>query len=464
MTREELQAEQEKYLQAYDEIKQELLQIPGVVDVGVGVKETDDKLTTQLAYRVYVEEKLPESELAPEHVIPPTIYGFRTDVIKERKRQVMIGFNDENDSKNYKTKVGGIRIKSENGGAGTLGCFCRRTSDNKVVFLSNHHVLFAGSATIGSAVGQPEVKGSLCCKCNKIGVIADGAPRPIDCAIATLDSGVPFFPKIKKIKRNDGTTELSGVITGSADALVTDEVWKVGEITGLTRGTIAQVAPDLEIHTLAPFDIFAEQGDSGSVVVRRLDGKVVGLFKEINIATGFLSYATPIQAVIDAMHITIIPTDETQNFGDAAEPDEEESDLAGVPAESPFAALAQRIEASPKNGLLVQMNKKHQSECLDLVNHRRAVTVAWQRNHGPTFLAALGRSAKEPTYRLPSEIEGVTREQALREILGALAMNGSPRLRADIEAYRDLLIEIVNTNETVDELLKALQGITLATA
>jgi hypothetical protein len=463
-SREEWIQEQEAYLKEYDKIKQELLQIPGVVDVGVGIKETDGGLTKEVAYRVYVEEKLPESNLSSEHIIPKTIHGFRTDVIKQRDERHLIGFNDENDEKNYKTKVGGICIGSKNGGGGTLGCFCRRNSDNQVVFLSNHHVLLAGQAVVGSPVGQPDYKEKCCCVCNKIGVIAAGTPPPTDCAIATLDSDIPFFPKIRKIKNADGTTELSGVIAGPGVAVMNDEVWKVGQRTGLTRGTISQITPKIEIHPLAPFTKIGDHGDSGSVVVR-LGGDVVGLLRSRDNATGNLGFATPIQDVLTAMNITIIPTDETQNFGDLAAFEEEAVDLvAQIPADSPFAALAQRIQSMEGGQQLLQIVATHRSECLDLVNHRRAVTVAWQRNQGPTFLAALGRSAKEPSYRIPHEIQGVTREQALNGILQALAAHGSEALRADIAAYSDLLIGIVTNNDTVDELLEALQEIVLEPA
>src|ERR1022692_3134628 len=133
-TREQWAAEQASHMQALEGIRQRLLRIPGVVDVGVGLKETDGKLTETVCFRVFVREKLPADSLPPDQVIPKTIDGFATDVIKVRDQKQLIGFKDENDEKNYSVKVGGIQIGNDKEKhLGTLGCFCRLTTDNSVV-------------------------------------------------------------------------------------------------------------------------------------------------------------------------------------------------------------------------------------------------------------------------------------------------------------------------------------------
>ncbi|HUH06225.1 MAG TPA: hypothetical protein VML96_00325, partial [Egibacteraceae bacterium] len=267
--------------EVFDEVDRELRQIPGVVEVGIGLKRRGGELTDVVAFRVYVEEKLPISELPPEQVIPAEIRGFPTDVIKRYDRLPATGFDDEDDWKNYPTKVGGIRIGSrDSGGTGTLGCFARRNSDSKTVFLSNHHVLMAGSAVVGSEVGQPKYTRSCCCTCNSIGVVA-GGDETLDCAIATLNDGVAFIPKIRKIRRADDTVEQSGIISGTGAAVLAAEVWKVGARTGLTRGIVEQTAPDVVIDPLAAFPRMAYFGDAGSVAID-LFGEVIGLVKEID--------------------------------------------------------------------------------------------------------------------------------------------------------------------------------------
>jgi len=462
-SRERWAEEQEQILKIYDEVKQELLRIPGVVDVGVGVKETDGGLTEEAAFRVYVIDKLPESLLPPEQVIPKTIRGFPTDVIRKRDHLKLIGFNDEDDWKNYSTKVGGIRIGNDKEtGTGTLGCFCRLTGDGSTVFLSNHHVLFDGfdqtsnTSAIGSKVGQPQYNKSCCCTCNEIGVVLDGEKDPLDCAIAKLNSDVPHFTKARKIKKTDGTTELTGVISGSANAVMSDEVWKVGARTGLTRGTLSQIVPDLEIQPKAPFTKIADHGDSGSVVVRFSDGKVVGLLKSINVDGGTFGYATPIQPVLTRLKISVIPTDESQDSGDVAESNEERLDIANqVTRDSAFADLAQRLQISEAGRFLLELIRIHRTECLNLVNHRRAVTVTWHRSQGPTFLAALARSAKEPFYLIPDNIEGISRKRAAADIGAVLTAHGSEALRADLREYSAVLIQAFAHCATVEDLIAA---------
>jgi hypothetical protein len=133
-------------------------------------------------------------------------------------------------------------------------------SDNTIVLLSNHHVLFHAGGKVGDRVGQPEWSGSCCCVCNEIAKIVAGDSTN-DCAIARLKSDVKFAPKVRKIKKSDGTIELSGVIVGIDAPVKNDEVWKVGARTGLTRGTISEIVGDIEIHPIAPFTKIADHGD-----------------------------------------------------------------------------------------------------------------------------------------------------------------------------------------------------------
>jgi hypothetical protein len=101
------------FLAVFDEVNAELSRIPGVIRVSVGVKEEDGGLTQRMAFRVYVRAKLPEDAIPPEQVVPRTVRGFPTDVVVEGRKVEITGFNDENDYRNYQTKVGGIRIGND---------------------------------------------------------------------------------------------------------------------------------------------------------------------------------------------------------------------------------------------------------------------------------------------------------------------------------------------------------------
>ena len=81
----------EERLKAYEEISAKLpearallMRFPGVRQVAVGLKETGDRLTEEIVFRVYVAQKLPPEQLAPEARIPPQVLGVPTDVVVER--------------------------------------------------------------------------------------------------------------------------------------------------------------------------------------------------------------------------------------------------------------------------------------------------------------------------------------------------------------------------------------------
>jgi hypothetical protein len=460
---------QERFMAVYEDARDELLRIPGVVEVGVALRERGGVLTDEPVFRIEVVEKLPDSEIPPGERIPKVIRGFPTDVIKHRERTPIIGFDDEDDETTYKMKAGGIRIGPSVGsttkgrGQGTLGCFARRNSDNEIVMLSNHHVLMQREHYDGAArgkdnglgVGQPDHSASLCCTCNDIATTANG-DNTLDCAIAVLKPNVKFAAKVRRIKRSDGTDELSGDIAGSDAPVRGDEVWKVGCTTGLTRGKVSQIAPVVEITPIAPFKKIAGHGDSGSVIVNALTSKVVGLLKQIDKPTGTLGYATSIVPILTAMNITILETADIGEF-DVADWDEEQR-LGAVRQPAPeevFAAVADRLRRSDSGTELLALYRRHQSEISTLVNHCRPVTVAWQRGQGPAFLAAIMRSIREPIYQLPMSLNGVTREEFARRLQKPLAEHGRESLRADLAAHGETLIGRWLTCSTFDELLQA---------
>jgi len=465
--REERRQVQEQFLAVYDEVKAELMRIPGVVEVGFGLREKEGKLTAEPVFRVYVQQKLPEAEVPASQVIPKEIRGFPTDVITERKRIPILGFNDENDKKNYKTKPAGCSIGPDEAGSGTgtLGCFATLTSDNSTVILSCHHVLMQDEFFHGKprgtddnkGVGQPDFSGSCCCVCNEIAKTVTG-DKNLDCAIARLNSDVKFAPKVKTIKKADGTVELDGFIEGSDAAVQNDEVWKVGYRTGLTRGTLSQVTPKIEIHPTAAFPYFADHGDSGSVVVNATTNKVVGLLNSIDKEIkdgGTLGFGMPIGPILSLMKITVMPTDHSQSY-DVLDWEEERIGVTGPPTPAEvFAATADRLEMTERGQELISLVRRHRAEIADLVNHRRPVTVAWHRSQGPAYLAAMMRTAREPAYRLPEELNGVGREEVITRMRDVLLQHGSGSLKEAIHLHSETLIRLWLECSTFDELVNA---------
>ena len=59
---------------------EELMQRAHVQGTAVGLAKVDGKLTQIIAVVALVDEKLPESELAPEDICPKQLEGVRVDV------------------------------------------------------------------------------------------------------------------------------------------------------------------------------------------------------------------------------------------------------------------------------------------------------------------------------------------------------------------------------------------------
>jgi hypothetical protein len=337
------------------------------------------------------------------------------------------------------------------GGSGTMGAVCRRTIDDKVVLLSNWHVLIDPGGAIGDGVGQPHWRKSCCCTCDRVGTVLAFAIKPLDCAIAELRAGEPFAPKIRRILRNDGSIEQEGFIAGSAAPVAGDEVYKVGARTGLTRGIIDEVDTDrMEVVPNPGFPRMSNSGDSGSVYVSLATDMVCGLHRSRLSGTPTTGVGTPFDLVMSTLSIDVIPTDPDTEYEVA---DIEEESLVHMAVEPPFAAIVDRMQMSPAERELLRLIETHRHECLDLVNRGRRFTVAWHRAQGPAYLAALARSARDPSYRIPQRINGVSRNESARRLADALRRSGSPALTADLQRLGPALAASLVRADTIEEML-----------
>jgi hypothetical protein len=199
--------------------------------------------------------------------------------------------------------------------------------------------------------------------------------------------------------------------------------------------------------------MFIAEGDSGSVVVDTLTSKVVGLLKSgtNDWSTGIANaHATPIRMVLDALdiHIDGDPTLTTVNVA------EEVDELFHLPAQSPFAAIEERIRAS-RLAPLVRALATHADELIELVSESRPGLVAWHRAQGPGYFAAVARSAKEPAYRIPDAIAGVTRAEAAARLREMFDAQGSSALRALFQRHGDELQELLVRHDTLAAMIDA---------
>lgn len=129
-----------------DELRDELHANPNVV--GTGKSEVHD-----LEIRVYVVDKVPESDLEPGETVPETVVidgeEWTTDVIQS-------GQITPDRARHFDRPVpGGISCSHPGGTAGTLGTPQLEDEDGDTVFLTNAHVAAGENTSSGDPVLQP---------------------------------------------------------------------------------------------------------------------------------------------------------------------------------------------------------------------------------------------------------------------------------------------------------------------
>lgn len=294
-------------LRLLPEARWRLRHIPGISSIGVGAKETGGEVTFEMAFRVYVEQKLPLDQLLAAWRIPERIRGFSTDVLTRSVTDVLA------DDGKYRPLQGGSQVKNQfvegdnDSLAGTIGCLVRFDSPvQEVLALSCEHVLLAGQSSLQVIVGQPRyVTSCCCCTYNQIGKVVNYQKNDmVDCAVAQLDEDI-----VTEVISNNTLNDVIGIgtLTGVAQAVCFEPVKKRGRTTELTEGQVVDVIfenSQILVHPTGASPRFADRGDSGSVVVNAAN-RVVGLLWATDAATRTLGVANHIGQVMAAMDILI---------------------------------------------------------------------------------------------------------------------------------------------------------------
>ncbi|MEV0177071.1 hypothetical protein AB0I00_38960 [Streptomyces sp. NPDC050803] len=280
---------------------------PRVTGVGVGLKLIGGVRTDRVAIRVYVERKLPESELATADILPREIEGIPVDVIEARFHVHGAPSDIDEHRARHNPMIGGISIGNEvMGGSGTLGgsVFDRHTQQDLI--LSNWHVL-CGSPVCqpGETIIQPGTGGGdTGTGADVVGLLHRFAlTDEVDGAVAVL-SGHRFL--LRELLEQ-------GSFAGMADPVLGGEVRKSGRTSGATSAVVTDVSAEVDVRGYPQGTLrFRNQivientdpslpGDSGSLWI---DGasRVVGL----NFAgSEGMGIANPITAVVAALDIDI---------------------------------------------------------------------------------------------------------------------------------------------------------------
>lgn len=226
--------------------------VPGILGIGIGLKEVGGIPSDQISWRLYVRKKLPKNALRPEYIFPPSFFGIPTDVIPKAESRITYGEDT------VTLLRPGVVIGSDAGSSGTLGCFAiRRGQPDKIVILSNSHVVYSDSGSLGMTsdmdIGQPKVSCSWCCKCKVIGnakrADANNAFGPwvetqvqgfanqrgvlTDCAIADFNKKRDYTNNIENVGMITGTPPAGSLGLNSGDS-----VEMIGSTSGYVKGKV----------------------------------------------------------------------------------------------------------------------------------------------------------------------------------------------------------------------------------
>ena len=261
-----------------------------VVGVGIAKKVVGGRRTDEPCVVVFVERKVPRSQLRPNDLIPETIEAMKTDVVETGRIQALQARTDR-----WRPAPGGVSIGHYRITAGTLGVVARR-ADARMILSNNHVLAKENAASIGDPILQP-------------GPYDGGTDRD---RIATLDAFVPIvfdgfldwllslFGIARPVRNvvdaalgkplsdadvSDEILEI-GTVSGTVSGTIGMPVKKSGRTTGLTQGQITAVAATIRVfYGLTRTARFRDQlvasalsqgGDSGSLIVDA-DNRAIGL-------------------------------------------------------------------------------------------------------------------------------------------------------------------------------------------
>ena len=120
------------------------------------------------------------------------------------------------------------------------------------------------------------------------------------------------------------------------------------------------------------------------------------------------------------------------------------------------------LNASASGRAILGVIRSHVDEVNHLVNHNRAVMVAWQRNHGPSFLASAMDSGFNDRTPIRKEIDGVTLERLLLRMADALQQSGSRELAATVGRYASPVLAAAWECASLSDVFAQIRAGTLA--
>ncbi|MPQ43683.1 trypsin-like serine protease [Clostridium tarantellae] len=275
-----------------------------VLGLGLGMKYTNSKNTNHLCIQVLVQKKESLCKLKYNDIIPKSYMNIATDIVEignaeayalsSKIRPVQCGYSISPVNRFY---------------SGTCGCIVERGSQQNMEYflLSNNHVLAdSNRIALGTQIVQPSrmdggrITDVIANLTNFIPINYGFQGNLVDCAIARIRDNSIISNKIA----------WAGYPTGINNAIIGEQVEKIGRTTGRTSGLVRTIGTTLIITVGGRPALFQNQitlermsqpGDSGSVVLNK-NNEAVGLLMG---GSPSISIANDFRTVLNSLRVNL---------------------------------------------------------------------------------------------------------------------------------------------------------------
>lgn len=303
-----------------------LRSFPGVVSVAIGLKEVKRSLTRRLCVKIYVAQKA--ADLPPSHHLPrytSVLFPLKSGLYKARRvRTDVVQVEGIKPTADPATRLDPAPMGAQVGfaggvaGSGTLGCWVRKTGLSQACFLTAGHVLSNadGPVDAGQTVYQPQpafpspqfdpfiigqtLQGFIGNDTPSGGyldyaavAVPAGGRGSVNSSVNPCVSSAGPYLSVQRI-----TTEKTAVRKCGATTDCTEAVFSAFHTDFRDPGTGNAYNNVLEFFTGSTDQIFADDGDSGSIVVSRSvasDNAVVGLLFAVSLPDKSRGYVVPFE-------------------------------------------------------------------------------------------------------------------------------------------------------------------------
>jgi len=285
---------------------------PNIIGVGISEKVTNRRATGHLAICFYVKKKLAPKKVDAKRLIPPVIASMNSRAVFTDVKELGEIVPQKAVNRKSSPIQSGFSVANAKDTAGTLGAIVGRGA--KRFLLSNSHVLArAGKAAKGEPIlyPGPADKGTL--KVNDVASLTQFTPFKVGSSFTNhVDAALA---EVRKDRMKDINYQIEAlkappeVITPARGMRVV----KLGRTTGRTDSVIRDVhfrilvdydgVGTVGFHDQVLCDTYTDGGDSGSLVLDKANGRIVGLhFAGSDKGSVF----TPIKVVMSALRFRFV--------------------------------------------------------------------------------------------------------------------------------------------------------------